>query len=661
MVRKKWCRRRVALAVALWLCNQPAVFAYDQLYVFGDSLSDTGNNGRYTYDSSKHLIYDEILAARINSALQPSDDGGLNYAAGRAVAVVQLNPQDNTASQVSTYLEQVQGRADGDGLYIHWIGGNDLAVAALNPMTAANVAAYSASAAAEQVDALIRAGAGTVIVPTVPNIGLTPTIMELVIQSALTPIQGAAVQAAYASLNATSTLDAASRQQAIHQALTEAAQLGSNSAVVQAAIAQAMISAYDNLLVQTGQLTELYNSTEDRQLAQNGGNIVRVDVNGLFNEVVADPARYGFANTAGISCPVGVSSSVCQSTMPGFDASKVFLFADDFHPSPQGHALIADYLQAVLNGPSQVVALNQATMAMSRDTRATLDSRFQQLRFQDNPQGTFGVFGGYAGQQYDYSGNINAGDGNATTHNLTIGVDYQLTDDWLVGALLSGSHDDQQPSSRYDYTARGYLVSAFSALKIQENGWMNADVHFASMDYDNINRSMVLGPAERTERGSTDGQQIGMRLTAGWDFPLLPNLTTGPLAQFAWDYSNVSGYSEESDSSTAMRFGDQTYHSQIGALGWRMDASLGIINPYAQISYQHQFGDDVYRANGGLKSTQTRFSVDTATQDANWVDVTVGANVPLTDSVAAFATVSQTGGLSSGEQFMYNLGVSAKF
>lgn len=43
------------------------------------------------------------------------------------------------------------------------------------------------------------------------------------------------------------------------------------------------------------------------------------------------------------------------------------------------------------------------------------------------------------------------------------------------------------------------------------------------------------------------------------------------------------------------------------------------------------------------------------------MDVTLGANMPLTDRVSAFATVSQTGGLSSGEQFMYNVGVSARF
>lgn len=133
------------------------------------------------------------------------------------------------------------------------------------------------------------------------------------------------------------------------------------------------------------------------------------------------------------------------------------------------------------------------------------------------------------------------------------------------------------------------------------------------------------------------------------------------MAQFAWDYSNVSGYSEDGNDSTAMRFNDQTYHSQIGALGWRLDTKFGLFNPYAEVSYQHQFGDDVYRAGGGLKSTQTSFTRDSANQDKNWVDVTLGANMPLTDQVAAFATVSQTGGLSSGEQFMYNVGVSARF
>ncbi|CAI1539276.1 Lipase 1 precursor [Serratia quinivorans] len=653
--------RPAVLAVAILCSMTTSALAYDQLYVFGDSLSDTGNNGRFTYDSNKHLLYDEVLAQRIGAALVASDNGGDNYAAGGGVAVPALNPADNTQDQVQSYLNRVNGRADGDGLYIHWIGGNDLAAAALNPTTAPGVAYNSAAAAAAQVHSLLNAGAGTVIVPTVPNIGSTPQLMELIIQQALTPVQNAAVQAAYATLNSLATPDNDSRTQAIHQALTAAAAQGSAIPQVQQAIAAQLIAAFDSLSAQAGQLTDFYNQNEDRLLAQGSGNIVRVDVNKLFSEAIANPAQFGFTNTAGMACPPGVSSAVCSSAMPGFDSSQTYLFADHFHPSPQAHQLIADYIQAVLDGPAQVVALNQATAAMARDSRATLDSRFQQLRNGGNPQGALGVFGGYAGQHYDYSANLAAGDGNATTHNLTVGVDYQLTDGWLIGALISGSNDDQQPSSRYDYKARGLLFSAFTALDVFEHGWVNADLHYATMDYDDIRRSMQLGSLTRTETGSTDGKQWGARVTAGYDFPVTSYLTTGPMAQFAWDYSNVSGYSEDGNDSTAMRFNDQTYHSQIGALGWRLDSNFGLFNPYAEVSYQHQFGDDVYRAGGGLKSTQTSFTRDSANQDKNWLDVTLGANMPLTDQVAAFATVSQTGGLSSGEQFMYNVGVSARF
>ncbi|MDU7468111.1 MAG: SGNH/GDSL hydrolase family protein, partial [Serratia marcescens] len=142
--------RPAALAVALLCSVTLPAQAYDQLYVFGDSLSDTGNNGRFTYDGNQHLLYDEALAQRIGAALVASDNGGENYAAGGAVAVPGLNPADNTQDQVQRYLNRVNGQADGDGLYVHWIGGNDLAAAALNAATAPGVAYNSAAAAAAQ-------------------------------------------------------------------------------------------------------------------------------------------------------------------------------------------------------------------------------------------------------------------------------------------------------------------------------------------------------------------------------------------------------------------------------------------------------------------------------------------------------------------------------
>ncbi len=657
---------KCAVVIALFFCASGPTFGYDNVYVFGDSLSDTGNNGRYTYDSNQHYLYDEILAKNAGVTLVASDQGGFNYAAAGAVAVPELSPVDNTQSQVQSYLQRVNGQADGNGLYLHWIGGNDLAAAAItNPVSAPSVVYNSAAAAATQVRALLNAGAGTVIVPTVPNIGSTPMLMGLVIQQGLSAVQPSAVpnalQAAYSTLNALATPDNTARTQAIHQALTAAAEQISPITQVQQEVAAQLIATFDDQSAQLEQLTDFYNSNEDALLAQGGGNIVRVDVNKLFGEFISNPNLFGFTNTAGMPCPVGVASAVCTSSQAGFESNQSYVFSDNFHPSPLAHQIVADYMQAVLDAPAQAAALTQATAAMARDTRATLDSRFQQLRVTKNPQDSISVFGGYAGQHYDYSANIAAGDGNATTHNLTLGVDYQLTENWLIGALIAGSDDNQRPSSRYEYKARGLMFSAFSALEFADYAWINADVHYIKMNYDDIRRSMQLGPLTRTETGNTDGKQWGARLTIGYDIPLVDYLTTGPMAQFALDYSNVSGYSESGNDSTAMRFSDQTYHSQIGSLGWRLDGKFDLVNPYAEVNYQHQFGDDVYRTGGGLKSTQTSFVRDSARQDKNWVNFTLGASVPLTDNVASFASVSKTAGLSSGEQFMYNIGLSARF
>ncbi|MGB9095396.1 SGNH/GDSL hydrolase family protein, partial [Erwinia sp.] len=364
---KKSCGTRSLAFGAVWiagyLCSASPALSWDQIYVFGDSLSDSGNNGRYTWDGSQHPLYDDVLAAKINQSLRPSDRGGTNYAAGDAVAVPALNPIDNTADQLQAYLAANGGKADADGLYVHWVGGNDLAAAALNPVLANGIVRASAFAAANQVHELLAAGANTVIVPTVPNIGATPALLEAVIQTALAPVVDSALTAAFASLNSQTTLDQDSRNQAIKQAFSAAAGQLTSVTALREAIANQLYEAWQALSTQASALTDSYNQQEDAQLASQGGNIVRVDVNRLFNEVLADPAHYGLSNTAGMACPPGVSAAVCRSSTPGFSSQQAFLFADRLHPSPATHLLIADYIQSVLDAPAQVVALNQATLA----------------------------------------------------------------------------------------------------------------------------------------------------------------------------------------------------------------------------------------------------------------------------------------------------------
>lgn len=646
----------VALATVSALTTPLPAMAWDSLTVFGDSLSDTGNVGRFTYNSATNPLYDEILARQAGLTLQPSSQGDSNYAAGGAVAVPAINPQFNTQDQVARYLASTNGRADPNGLYIHWIGGNDLAAAvALTPL-ATTLIDNSAGAAASQVKALLNAGAGTVIVPTVPNVGATPALIEAILQ----PFSAAAVSAAFQSLDAAATPNSAARQQAIQAAFNQAAGQLSGVPAVRDLIAQQLFAAWQQLSAQAAALTARYNQLEENALANTQGNIVRVDINGLFSEVIDNPAVYGLSNTAGMACPPGTSSVDCTSSTAGFSSQQNYLFADRLHPSPAVHAIIADYIQSILDAPAQVAVLTQAPLAMLHDMHNTLDGHLQQQRKQPAEAGQFTVFGGYAGQHARNKNDV-FNDGDTDTANLSVGIGYQLSDNWQAGALLSTASQRQHPSDRYDYRLRGNMVALWSQLQLMDRLWLNADVHYADLDYDAIERRIKLGPATRTEQGSSGGKLMGLRVQTGWGLPLGEVITTGPVASYALDYVQADAYQERGDSSSAMRFSDQTRHSQIGAAGWRIDTQGLWINPWAQVSYNHQFGDTDSAVSAGLKSTRTTFRRTSAGQDKDWVDMAVGANVPLGEAVTAFAAVSTVVGDRDYRDVTWNLGLSARF
>ena len=645
-------------AILSLLSPLPAA-AWSHLSVFGDSLSDGGNVGRFTYDGATHPLYDEIVAQSLGDTLRPSSQGGNNYAEGGAVAVPAINPLFNTQDQLQRYLASRGGRADPDGLYIHWIGGNDVAAAALSPLIARQLVDNSAGAAASQVSRLLDAGAGTVIVPTVPNVGATPALLQAILQT-LGPAAQPATAALFQSLSSLTTPDRAAREQAIETALGEAA--GQLSAIppIREALTQQLIAAWRLLSEAASALTDRYNQAEEQGLLAARGNIARVDINGLFNEVIDDPGRYGLTNTAGMACPPGVSSMDCTASTPGFSSSQQYLFADRLHPSPAVHALIADYIQSVLNAPLQVAALSRAPAMLVSDAQNTLDGHLQQQRQQPAEAGTLTVFGGYAGQQQDFRGDSLL-DGDATSATGTVGVGYQLTDAWQAGAMLSTTSQRQQPSSRVDYRLRGNLVAIWSQLNYLDHGWINADAHYADLDFDDIKRQVKLGPATRTEQGNSGGKVLGMRVQTGWDLPVGRYVTTGPVASYALDYTRVGGYQEEGNSSTSMRFGDQTLHAQVGSLGWRIDSKDLPVNPWAQISYNHQFGDSDSAVTAGLKSTRTAFTRSSDGRDDNWINMAVGASVPLGAAVNAFAGVSAVAGNSETHQVTWNVGVNARF
>ena len=142
--------------------------AFDGLVVFGDSLSDTGNAGRF----SNGPVWVEQLATRLGLALAPSRRGGLNYAVGGA----RLDPQfgaDNLRAQADLFLRSPMPTKR--TLSVVYGGGNDLLAAVGRPDGPAMVDRAVASLKSILED-IGRQGATDILVPNLPDIGMTPAV-----------------------------------------------------------------------------------------------------------------------------------------------------------------------------------------------------------------------------------------------------------------------------------------------------------------------------------------------------------------------------------------------------------------------------------------------------------------------------------------------------
>lgn len=174
---------RSTLTVALALAATPAVAGdvYSQTYFFGDSLSDSGhfqNNlpedirdvaGSFTTNPGQ--VWAEWVADHYGTDATTDNQGGTNYAIGGARIDTPAANTIPVTAQVDLYLSTHGGRADPNALYTVWGGGNDLLAFDFNAPVGVQMV--------EAVATLQNAGARYILVPTVPDAGITPFAISL--------------------------------------------------------------------------------------------------------------------------------------------------------------------------------------------------------------------------------------------------------------------------------------------------------------------------------------------------------------------------------------------------------------------------------------------------------------------------------------------------
>lgn len=339
--------RGIVLGFSLLASGSSQASSFSNIYVIGDSLSDQGNLRNATLSLSNNTderpasdhyfqgrfsngeVYSGLLAQRLGLSLSASSEGGNNFAYGGTRTDYNRVEENSTTPfdfpdgiytpnafqwTLNTQRQAFEDRGinDPNALFVVWSGSND--VGDLIRPTLASGGSFDAGSyikgavlgIGNVVNTYIAAGARTVIVPNIADLGLVPRV------AALNPP------------GATIVTDTAT------------------------ALAQAYNTALDSLL---DQFTDI--------------DIIRFDTFGLLREMVEDPASFGFTN-AELSCYSGFVVADVNNVETVCNSEETYVFWDGEHPTTRFHDVLADRMfSAVVPEPYGILLISMGLVLLA--------------------------------------------------------------------------------------------------------------------------------------------------------------------------------------------------------------------------------------------------------------------------------------------------------
>lgn len=558
---------------------------YSSVTFFGDSLTDGGyfkkatealghpQSGQYTTnpDNSWATPFAESLGLSSVANTYDEESGqqtttGNNYAIGGARSSIDVKHKDykdstgmplpvySSRSQVDTYL--ANKNVDSKGLYSVWAGANDIFAASeyinnniggfltnKEETVAKAIGDYIVPAAQDQVSivsTLHNNGAKYILVPNIPDVGLTP----------------------------------------------ETIQADKNYGVKE-------FTVLGNLFAKT------YNETLYEGVKSTGANVIPLDTFNLLQKVAKNPSVYGFSDMSGKACK-DVSSVECGRTdlaEPG--AENSYFFADGVHPTGRAHHMIADYANAVVTAPGQVSVLPHIATQSGLATNERLQTHINQRQNQNHSTQSMSPEGWISANinALDVAGFESSGNAQ-----LLMGLDFTHSGlpNAMTGVYANLSRSELDSSKRtgldkVDFDELGLgLYHSHNLGKVQLNGALG----YSTIDME-LNRKVSLDNYTENYKSDVDGSRYYASLQAGYpmalnDLTQFANTTITPYLGATANRVKLDAIKEgTSDDPIAMQFDKQKYNTIYGTLGIKASSQLSnTLNFFGDVHYQKQLDDN---------------------------------------------------------------------
>ena len=604
-------RRSLAVsAAALAFAAGNASAQFSNVFFFGDSLTDSGTYrpvlppGTGLFTTNPGPVWSQVLAQSYGLTATPANQGGTNFAQGGArvtslpgvPATAPTGTATPIANQVSSLL--ARGPLDSSALYMVWGGANDVFF---------------------QLGAL-SAGA---ISPTELQANVGAAAVSLVQQVAV--------------------LDAAGARNVVVFNLPDIGRTPFGTASGQSAQISAVSSLFNTTLI--GGLDTL------------GVPTIRVNIFALFNEILADPAAYGFVNATTPACGATPSLICTSANLIVPDAATTFVFADAVHPTTGAHAVISQLVLSMLEGPARIGALAEAPLAVEQSAFRAIDARMMSAVNAPRATNRFDAWVSYDYGRSDFDGR--ALSGNADVNTISAGGDIKVSERMLVGAAVTYADD------------RGDFGGGNGGYKLKEttgtvyagygNGpwYVGATAGAGDLDFSDVHRNVRLGANTRTEAGETRGWHAMGSVLGGYWFTY-GDWLHGPFARLAYQEIHVRGFAERGSNSSALVYGEQERKSFITGLGWQVAGRVANVRPFARVTWNFESKDDDRFVTASSVTLGGEYSVHVIKPDRDFVQYLIGASADF-GNVTGYVTGSGTSGRGDGDGYGITVGVRIPF
>jgi outer membrane autotransporter protein len=262
---------------------------------------------------------------------------------------------------------------------------------------------------------------------------------------------------------------------------------------------------------------------------------------------------------------------------------------------------------------------------------------------------------------------------------FTAGADYRITDNFIVGGLLSygsiSSNFDKNravPGGGVDADTWGL---GLYGTYYTDNFYVDGLVGYSQTDYD-IDRRILLPlgsdpgaaavPAARAAKGSTDSNDWTASIGAGWDFSS-GNLTYGPYARLNYMQVSIDGYNEKGAQGLNLTVDDQDWTSLTSVLGGQLSAALsqrwGVLVPQVRVGWVHEYDNDATTFTAFYTADPRRNPLISMTDnpDRDYAELGVGVSAVLPNGIQAYFDYQTLLGHEYINDNLFSVGVRTEF